>query len=115
LKPGGRLLLVAAQIRGASNELNDYWRFGRSGVRLLAERVGLEKLELHPCGGLFAALGQRMSTAIHQALAKRRGWRHGVVAPLCGFVQAPCWLLDQLGFAKGDTLHWLLIAQKPDQ
>jgi SAM-dependent methyltransferase len=113
LKPGGKLLLVAAQIRGASNESNDYWRFGRPGIRLLAEKVGLEELELKPCGGLFAALGQRASTALHQALVKNRRWPHRVVALLCGFVQAPCWLLDQLGFAKDDTLHWSLVAQKP--
>lgn len=115
LKPGGRLLLVAAQIRGASNESNDYWRFGRPGVRLLAEKVGLEEVELKPCGGLLAAIGQRASAALNQALVKRREWPHRMVALLCGFVQAPCWLVDQLGFAKDDTLHWLLIAQKPRQ
>ena len=113
LRSGGHLLLTAPQIRGASNEPNDYWRFGHPGLRLLARESGLETVGIMPCGGLCATCGQRLSSWLYGALAERRGLPGRVVRLLCGSVQVVCWLADQVGVGQGETLHWLLVAQKP--
>jgi hypothetical protein len=36
-----------------------------------------------------------------------------VVTALCGSVQAPSFVADQLGFGRDETLHWILTARKP--
>jgi SAM-dependent methyltransferase len=111
LAPRGVLLLTAPQIRGASDEPNDYWRFGRAGLALLAAEAGLTDVRVDPCGGLFAACGQRASSALWTSLARQLP--RAVVRALCGAVQAPAWLVDQAGAARDETLHWMLTARKP--
>jgi SAM-dependent methyltransferase len=111
LAPGGALLLTAPQMRGASHETNDYWRFGRAGLALLARDAGLANVCVEPCGGFFAAYGQRASSALYASLGTR--WPRRVVTALCGSVQAPSFVADQLGFGRDETLHWILTARKP--
>lgn len=111
LAPGGVLLLTAPQIRGLSDETNDYWRFGRPGLAMLARDAGLADVRVEPCGGFFAAYGQRASSALVASLEPR--WPRGLVTTLCGAVQAPSLLVDQLGLGRGETLHWILTATKP--
>lgn len=113
LRPGGRLLLTAPQIRGGSNEPNDYWRFGHQGLRLLARKAGVDEIVITPCGGLCASLGQRLSSWLYATLAERRRLPRRLVRALCGIIQAPCWLADQAGVGGEETLHWLLMARKP--
>jgi SAM-dependent methyltransferase len=111
LAPGGTLLLTAPQIRGASDEANDYWRFGRAGLALLAAEAGLTGVRVEPCGGFFAAYGQRASSALWTSLGAR--WPRRLVTTLCGSVQAPSLIADQLGLGRDETLHWILTARKP--
>lgn len=113
LRCGGHLLLTAPQIRGASNEPNDYWRFGHPGLRLLAHEAGFADVVITPCGGLCAAYGQRMSSWLYTVLAEQRGFPRPLTRALCGAVQVPLWLMDQLGIGQGETLHWMLTARKP--
>src|SRR5262249_54572583 len=108
LAPGGVLLLTAPQLRGLSDEANDYWRFGRPGLAMLARDAGLAEIRVEPCGGFFAAYGQRASSALVASLESR--WPRGLVTTLCGAVQAPSLLADQLGLGRGETLHWMLTA-----
>jgi SAM-dependent methyltransferase len=110
LKSRGVLLLTAPQIRGASDEADDYWRFGRAGLALLAREVGLTDVRVDPCGGFFAACGQRASSALVASLGSR--WPRGLVTALCGAVQAPSLIADQLGLGQTETLHWILTARK---
>ena len=113
LRCGGRLLLTAPQLRGAGKEPNDYWRFGHPGLRLLAREAGLSEVVITPCGGLCAAGGQRMSSWLYAVLSSRRGFPLRLARALCGAVQVPLWLADQLGIGPGETLHWMLTARKP--
>ena len=113
LRRDGHLILTAPQLRGASTEPNDFWRFGHPGLRRLAQEAGLEEIAIAPCGGLFAAYGQRLSSWLYGALTAGGRLPHGVARALCGVIQAPCWLMDQAGMGPGETLHWLLTARKP--
>lgn len=113
LRRGGHLILTAPQIRGASNESNDYWRFSHQGLRRLAREAGLDAIAITPCGGLFATGGQRVSSWLYGALAERRRFPARPVRLLCAMIQVPCWLADQAGVGAEMTLHWLLTARKP--
>lgn len=113
LRPGGHLLLTAPQIRGGSSEANDYWRFGHPGLRLLARKAGMEEIAITPCGGLCASYGQRLGSWLYAALAERRRLPRRLARVLCGVVLASCWLADQTGAGREETLHWLLTARKP--
>ena len=113
LRPGGRLLLTAPQLRGSSSEPNDYWRFGHPGLRLLAGDAGLEEISVMPCGGIFAAYGQRTSSWLHASLAEALGTRRALARAVSGLVSVPAWLADQTGLGAGEALHWLLTARKP--
>lgn len=111
LRQGGRLILTAPQIRGASNEPNDYWRFGHPGLRLLAAEAGLDEIVITPCGGICAAYGQRLSSWLYHSLIGI-GFPHWLVRIVCGLILATSWLVDQLGIGKEETLHWLLTARR---
>jgi SAM-dependent methyltransferase len=113
LRPGGRLLLTAPQLRGSSSEPNDYWRFGHPGLRLLAREAGLAEISVTPCGGIFAAYGQRTSSWLHASLSAALGARRGLARAVSGLVSLPAWLADQTGIGAGEALHWLLTARKP--
>jgi SAM-dependent methyltransferase len=113
LRCGGRLLLTAPQLRGESDEANDYWRFGRPGLRLLAEEAGLTEIEIVPCGGFCAAWGQRASSALYGALTRRGLVPVAVARAACGLIQAPCWLAEQASLGARETLHWLMTARRP--
>jgi SAM-dependent methyltransferase len=112
LRSGGRLLLTAPQLRGMSDEPDDYWRFGRPGLDRLARAAGLDDVVIAPCGGAAAAWGQHVSSWAYATLARRR-LPVALVRSVCGLLQAPCWLVEQAGAGRGVTLHWLLTARKP--
>jgi SAM-dependent methyltransferase len=112
LRPGGRLLLTAPQLRGESTEPDDYWRFGHPGLRLLARDAGLDEVRITPCGGVFAAYGQRVASWLHAAVTAGGG-RHALARAVAGIVLVPSWIADHAGLGRGETLHWMLTARKP--
>jgi SAM-dependent methyltransferase len=113
LRPQGRLVLLAHQIRGESPEANDYWRFSRQGLELLAREAGFESVRVVATNGVFATTGQRFSGWMYEALSVRRRVPRWITRKLCALVLMPCWLLDQLDWGRQETLHWLLTAQRP--
>jgi SAM-dependent methyltransferase len=113
LRQGGRLILTAPQIRGASNEPNDYWRFGHPGLRLLAAQAGLDEIVITPCGGICAAYGQRLGSWLYHSLVEGLGLPRRPVRIVCGLILAASWLADQTGIGGEETLHWLLTARRP--
>ncbi len=56
LKPGGYLILASAWFSPFHEEPKDYWRFSVDGYRVLGKRAGLEFVEGHTQGGLFASI-----------------------------------------------------------
>ena len=56
LKPGGHLLLSSSWAAAYHREPKDYWRFSPDAYAALAEKFGLELVEVHKKGGLFSLL-----------------------------------------------------------
>lgn len=113
LKPEGILLLTTPQTWGLHLEPHDFYRYTKHGLRYLAEKSGLEVVEVVPTSGLWATLAQRLADTVVHTYAARRS--QGVVR-LLSLLLAPVLLagygLDRLFGKQGDTLDNLLIARK---
>jgi SAM-dependent methyltransferase len=115
LSPRGVLLLTTPQTWGLHLEPHDYYRFTSYGLRYLAEKHGLEVLEVAPTCGLWATLAQRLADTVVNGFA--RGANVWVIRMLSIVVAPVLWLgcaLDWLCGKKGDTLDHVLLARKPD-
>jgi SAM-dependent methyltransferase len=114
LKPRGVVLLTTPQTWGLHLEPYDFYRYTRYGLRYLAERSGLEVVEIAPTCGLWATLSQRLAdTIIHTYAA---GWSRWVIK-LLSFLLAPVLIvgygLDRLFGKRGDTLDHVMVARRP--
>jgi len=114
LKPGGRFFLSAPLIRGISSEAADYFRFTPQGLFLLAGRAGLIIDDNYMCGGLWAMIGQRVSSAIALSAAGKNA-RKWTYAWQCGLVQCAGLLLNRLRPYSSECLHTLASGIKPDR
>lgn len=115
LRPNGVLLLTTPQTWGLHFEPYDFYRFTRYGLQYLAQKHGLEVVELAPTCGVWATLAQRMADSIVNTFA--RGASVWLVRLLSVVVAPVLWLgygLDLLCGRKGDTLDNILLARKLD-
>jgi SAM-dependent methyltransferase len=115
LKPGGFLLLTTPQTWGPHLEPHDFYRSTKNGLRYLAERNGLEVIEVTPTCGLWATLAQRLAdTVIYTYAVGCSRW----VIKLLSLLLAPLLMvgygLDRLFGKRGDTLDHVMVARKPD-
>ena len=115
LKPGGYLLLTTPQTWGLHLEPYDFYRYTHYGLRYLAEKNGLEVIEVIPTCGLWATLTQRMvDTIIHTYVIHRPPWVILALSILLSPVLLTGFILDKLFGKQGDTLDNVLIARKPE-
>jgi SAM-dependent methyltransferase len=112
LRPSGQYILITPLMRGVSDEPKDRFRFTPQGLTMLAEHAGLQVGEISPCGGIWAMVGQRISSALAQYMkvgtSKRRSimWR-------CGVVQCLGLGLDWLWPWSQESLHYITGGRKP--
>lgn len=115
LRPAGVLLLTAPQTWGLHREPQDFFRYTRYGLSYLAEKSGLEVLEIIPTCGLWATLAQRLADTIIFTYAKKSA--HWVIEIL-SFLLAPVLMagygLDKIFGKQGDTLDYVMVARKPN-
>lgn len=115
LKPGGLLLLTAPQTWGLHDEPHDFYRYTEYGLRYLAEKSGLEVLEITPTCGLWATLAQRLvDTIVHTYAAGRSQLEVRLLSILLAPVQIVGYSLDGLLGKRGDTLDYVLLARNPN-
>ena len=115
LKAGGVLLLTTPQTWGLHLEPHDFYRYTRYGLRYLAEKSGLEVIEVMPTCGLWATLAQRLAdTVIYTYAVGRSRW----VIELLSLLLAPLLMMgygaDRLFGKRGDTLDHVMVVRKPD-
>ena len=115
LKPGGVLLLTTPQTWGLHLEPHDFYRYTKYGLKYLAEKSGLEVVELVPTCGLWATVTQRLAdTVVNTYVIGRSKW---VISILCFFL-APLLMvgygMDRLFGKRGDTLDHVMVARRPD-
>ena len=62
LKSGGFLVLTTPQTWGLHGAPHDYYRYTEYGLRYLAERAGFDVVRIEPTCGIWATVGQRLSS-----------------------------------------------------
>jgi len=114
LKQGGVLLLTTIQTWGLHMEPHDFYRYTKYGLRYLAEKSGLEVIEVTPTCGLWATLTQRLADTVIYTYAVGRS--QGLIK-LLSFLLAPTLMigygLDRVFGKRGDTLDHVMVATKP--
>ena len=113
LRPGGYLILTAAQTWGLHHEPDDYYRFTQYGLRYLAEKSGFEVIEASATCGLWATVAQRIADTIVFDYASRSNI---VIKGLLSCISAPILILgaglDAVAGKRGDTLDNILVARR---
>jgi len=123
LKPGGHAIVTVPQEWGVHQEPFDYYRFTRYGLAYLAEKAGLEVVDLRARGGFWAMMGQRWSAYLYDTTCRRLRRRGNRVAfllfaipilPLSALSQLIGLGLDRVQFLDRNTLGYVLVARKPE-
>lgn len=114
LKPGGILLLTVPLTWDLHLEPTDYYRYTRYGLQYLADKSGLQVLDITPTCGVWATLAQRMADTVVNNYGRRwPGWlvecASVMLLPILGVGQ----IADRIGGGRGDTLDWVMVARKP--
>ena len=113
LKPGGYLILTAAQTWGLHHEPHDYYRYTHYGLRHLAQKSGFEVIEASPTCGLWATIAQRVADTVVFNYASKC---NRLVNALLSLMLAPLLILaagvDCLAGKRGDTLDNILVARR---
>jgi SAM-dependent methyltransferase len=113
LKTGGYLVLSTPQTWGLHEVPNDFYRFTPYGLRYLAETTGFQVLDVWPTCGLWAMIGQRVSSFVAHRYAKDRSLPiQGSWLMVCAVVQILGLGLDWLYNEEGDTLDNVIVARK---
>ncbi|MBT9173975.1 MAG: putative S-adenosylmethionine-dependent methyltransferase [Syntrophomonadaceae bacterium] len=105
LKPGGILILTVPMQWRVHEAPCDYWRFTRYGVAELMARNDLAVINITPCGGVCALVGQIVNShlAVH-----RRGSKL-----IYRFINRLALALDRRFPDADETLLWMCLSQKP--
>lgn len=106
LRPKGRLM-ISVPMHWRHHEVpHDYWRFTRYGLKMSLKQAGFSILDLRPCGGVYALLGQvyldhlnsHANNTDNRAISRLINW-------------FAMWL-DKRKMDCDDTLGWMCIAEK---
>jgi SAM-dependent methyltransferase len=115
LRPGGVVLLTTPQTWGLHLEPHDFYRYTEYGLRYLAEKSGLEVVEVIPTCGLSATLAQRIAdTVVYTEPNRRPPWLELSLSLLMAPVLMTGYGFDKLFGKRGDPLDHVLIARRPD-
>jgi UDP-N-acetylmuramyl pentapeptide phosphotransferase/UDP-N-acetylglucosamine-1-phosphate transferase/SAM-dependent methyltransferase len=110
LRPDGHLILTAPHIWEVHEVPHDYYRFTPYGLRYLAEKAGLEVVEIRAMAGFWVTAGARFCYYLAR-------FDRSVGAPVVRVaflvVQLGALFLDRLHRVEGDAWNFLMIAKKP--
>jgi SAM-dependent methyltransferase len=113
LRPGGVLILTTPQTWGLHLEPHDFYRYTKYGLRYLAEKSGLQVVEVIPTCGLWATLVQRLAdTVIFTYAVGRPQWLIKGLSLLLIPVLISGYGLDRLFGKRGDPLDHVMVARK---
>jgi SAM-dependent methyltransferase len=114
LRPDGFLILTAPQTWHLHHVPFDYYRYTRFGLKFLAERSGLEIIDLEPTCGLWATLAQRITDTVANVYLQgvRSFVAHKIVFAALAPVQIIGYALDKICGKHGDTLDYVMVGRK---
>ncbi len=107
LQPPGKLIITVPMQWRHHEEPYDFLRFTRYGLEHLLQSNGFKILDLRPCGGAFALLGQLLCNIL-----STRGVRSKLLYRLIN--RSALWL-DRRYPDYGDTINWNCIATLQDK
>ena len=106
LRPGGYLILTVPMQWRMHEVPFDYWRFTKYGVKSALEEYGFSIINLVPCGGAWALLGQILNSHLDEN-------KYGT-KPIY-------WLINQIALWMGqrhedseESIGWMCIAKKSE-
>ncbi|MBI3087279.1 MAG: class I SAM-dependent methyltransferase [Candidatus Omnitrophica bacterium] len=112
LKPDGYLILSARQMWHVYTP-RDYYRFTAAGLRYLAERHGLEVVQVIPVGGWWARTGVKLASWLDRLNRRPIRWLTEIPLGLAIIAaQAVCACLDTLVFTSDDVVFNVLVARR---
>lgn len=113
LKKGGHLILTAPMVWELHAEPFDYFRFTRYGLETLARCSGFEVVYIKATSGVWAVIGQRLSSIIYKLFGKPRClFGLALKLSLCFLVQGAFLLLDKIAYNERESLGYILVAIK---
>lgn len=118
LKPGGHVVLSTPMTWGLHEIPHDYYRYTCYGLDYLARRAGLDPLWIRPTTGAWATAGQRLASFVYhdrvnRGRPRRRRLLDRFVRVICALIQSFASRLDRIYGHRGDTLDWVMVAQRP--
>jgi SAM-dependent methyltransferase len=122
LRPGGTLHLTAPQSFREHQAPHDYWRFTQYSLRMLAEKAGLEAIEVEALGGYFAFMGDRFPAFHRYMFSNKRKLRWRILTAPISLLSRPfftrflpwmCAKLDPLDTKRTWVNGYGLHARKP--
>jgi SAM-dependent methyltransferase len=105
LRPGGQLVLTVPMQWRMHETPFDYWRFTKYGVLSALGEQGFEVIELSPCGGAWALLGQLLNSHLAEC---QRGSRL-----LFWLVNRIALWADKRYPDAEETIGWMCVARMP--
>lgn len=115
LKYNGYLILTTPQVWGLHEIPNDYYRYTPYGLKYLAEKSGFKVEYTEPTCGLWATVGQRISSFIFYTYGGNIKFIKYFTVTICAIVQIIAVILDKIHKHKGDTLDNIIVATKVKQ
>ncbi|MGC8654648.1 MAG: class I SAM-dependent methyltransferase [Candidatus Kryptoniota bacterium] len=111
LRRHGHLILTAPQLWPLHEEPQDYFRFTKYGLKLLAERSGFAVVSVVERRGSIAAIGQLIASFLYDRFKRYIFFRTIVKVFLALFLEI-CSALDKVFYYPKLSLGYLLIARK---
>lgn len=101
----GGTMLITVPMQWRHHEIPfDYFRFTKYGLTNLLEKNGFVMKTIHPCGGVYALIGQIFLSHLHERGIKKR-WLNKCINKLAFF-------LDKKVKDTEDTLNWMCVAER---
>ena len=111
LRPGGYAIYSVPLFWHLHEEPRDFYRYTRYGLQYLFEKVGIDIVVIHPCGGFWVTSGAMLNYYL-SSIAK--GPFRYVVSPLKMMNNLVSLGLERLHKAEQFTWMYLVVAQKQD-
>jgi SAM-dependent methyltransferase len=133
LRPGGHLIFTVPFSYRIHSDPHDFHRFTRYALQSYASDAGLEVVRLHPRGGFWSVIGQKLTSHMAMNLGRMKSaaqaigehgyeapetlqpryWTLPVLGPAIVGVAAVTKVLDRINHDESETLGYTLIASKP--
>ncbi|MFH1202124.1 MAG: methyltransferase domain-containing protein [Candidatus Omnitrophota bacterium] len=113
LKKGGYLILTAPMVWELHETPFDYYRFTKYGLINLAEGAGFKIIYIKARGGIWAVVGQRLSSIVYRLRGEPKSIITMAIKVLfCVVIQALFLILDKVNKDERETLGYIMVAQK---